>query len=119
MTKEQLIDYLKTYVDCIVDQPFSDGNNSYVARHKSNNKWFALIMERENKIFVNLKCDPLKADFLRQMYKGVIAGYHMNKTHWNTVYLDSDVVDELMYEMISDSFELTAKPARNQKTKIK
>ena len=43
------------------------------------------------------------------MYNGVTAGYHMNKLHWNTVYLMSDVPDEVMYEMVSDSFELTSK----------
>ncbi|NLZ45984.1 MAG: MmcQ/YjbR family DNA-binding protein [Clostridiales bacterium] len=117
MTKNKLIEYLKTYSDCSIDQPFSEDNISFVARHKRNNKWFALIFKHEDRDIVNLKCEPFKADFLRKMYKNITAGYHMNKTHWNTVYLDGDISDELMYVMISDSFELTAKPAQNRKMK--
>ena len=32
----------------------------------------------------------MEADLLRSAYTGVRPGYHMNKTHWNTVYLESE-----------------------------
>ncbi len=35
---------------------------------------------------MNLKCDPDEALFLRDTFAAVIPGYHMNKTHWNTVH---------------------------------
>ena len=60
------------------------------------------------KWFANLKCDPLEADFLRKAFKGVVPAYHMNKVHWNTVYLDSDVPDEEIRRMTLSSFNLTA-----------
>lgn len=109
MTKKQLLEYLETYADCQVDRPFKDDFTTYVARHKSNGKWFALVMDLKDGTAVNLKGVPEKSDFFRKMYNGVTAGYHMNKLHWNTVYLMSDVPDEVMYEMVSDSFELTSK----------
>jgi predicted DNA-binding protein (MmcQ/YjbR family) len=40
---------------------------------------------------INLKCDPEKAVELRERYDSVIPGYHMNKTHWNTVIIDGTV----------------------------
>ncbi len=37
---------------------------------------------------INLKCDPEWAVALRDEYAQIIPGWHMNKTMWNTVYLD-------------------------------
>lgn len=48
---------------------------------------------------INLKCDPQRAETLREEYSQIIPGYHMNKTLWNTVYfegLDSKHVHELI-----------------------
>jgi len=50
-------------------------------RHRANTKSFALIYERDGKLYVNLKCDPFEADFLRQAFEGVIPGWHMKKEH--------------------------------------
>ena len=69
-------------------------------------------MDLDGKDIVNLKCDPMQADFLRGIYKGVVPAYHMNKTHWNTVYLDSDVPDEEIENMTLESFNLTEKPKK-------
>ena len=33
----------------------------------------------------------IEADFLRQIFTDVTPGYHMNKTHWNTIILGGDV----------------------------
>jgi len=53
-----------------------------------------------------MKCDPLKAVELREQYPGIRPGYHMNKKHWNSVYVNQDVPDELIYELIKKSYEL-------------
>jgi predicted DNA-binding protein (MmcQ/YjbR family) len=37
---------------------------------------------------INLKCDPERAVALREEYPQIVPGWHMNKTMWNTVYLD-------------------------------
>jgi predicted DNA-binding protein (MmcQ/YjbR family) len=55
---------------------------------------------------VNLKTDPEKAIDLRETYSGIIPGYHMNKKHWNTVKINTDVPDLLFKQMIDDSYEL-------------
>lgn len=106
MTRSELIEYCLTLPGSVEDYPFED-KNSTVMRHTSNRKWFALIFERDNKLYINLKCDPFQSDILRQTAKAVVPGWHMNKTHWNTVMLDGDVSDDEVCRMIEHSFELT------------
>lgn len=56
---------------------------------------------------INLKCDPDKAEQLREEYEGIIAGWHSNKRHWNTVTMNSsDISDDLVIELINHSYEL-------------
>jgi predicted DNA-binding protein (MmcQ/YjbR family) len=55
---------------------------------------------------VNLKCDPERAVELREQYDAVMPGYHMNKTHWNTVKVDGDVNGRMLQELIDHSYEL-------------
>ena len=68
-------------------------------------KIFALISLDEPD-HANLKCDPEYAVFLREHYDCVKPGFHMNKAHWNTVYFDNTVVDELILTWIDDSYDL-------------
>ena len=55
---------------------------------------------------VNLKCEPERAQDLRESYDGVIPGYHMNKKHWNTVSFDGSIPDHLILEWVDHSYEL-------------
>jgi len=68
-------------------------------------KIFALT-DTEDDFSINLKCDPEKAIELRERYTAVQPGYHMNKKHWNTIYIDGSVNDDLLCEWISHSYEL-------------
>ena len=72
---------------------------------KVMNKMFALT-DIETFDFINLKCDPERASQLRVEYEGIQPGYHMNKQQWNSVYTRSDVSDELIWELIDDSYDL-------------
>ncbi len=112
MTREEYLDYLRNIGGATVDQPFEEDFETYIARHTDNRKWFAAILNIHGRYGVNLKCDPLESDFLRSVYEGVTEGYHMNKTHWNTVYFDSDVPDEELIRMTMNSFSLTEKKKR-------
>jgi len=73
--------------------------------YKVKGKMFALL-GLDEKISLNLKCDPEKAIQLREQFDYVIPGYHMNKTHWNTVILQSNTQMNLLYEWIDDSYQL-------------
>ncbi|MBE9462585.1 MmcQ/YjbR family DNA-binding protein [Dyadobacter subterraneus] len=54
----------------------------------------------------NAKCDPERAEELREKYSDIQPGYHMNKKHWNTVHVNGSIPSELLYSMIKDSYEL-------------
>ena len=69
-------------------------------------KVFALcdIAEFES---VNLKCDPEYALELRERYPASVKpGYHMNKKHWNTIYLDGSISAAEVERMIDNSYDL-------------
>ncbi|MCX6169207.1 MAG: MmcQ/YjbR family DNA-binding protein [Ignavibacteriales bacterium] len=55
---------------------------------------------------INLKCDPEYAVELREKYSAVTAGYHMNKIHWNTIFLDGSIPDKEILSWIDHSYEL-------------
>lgn len=58
---------------------------------------------------LNLKCDPAEALMLRDLFAAVIPGYHMNKTHWNSVMLDGTVPTPEIARMIDRSYGLVVK----------
>ena len=70
---------------------------------------FALVMTDAEPLRMNLKCDPAKAEILRECYPAVLPGYHMNKRHWNTVVLDGSIPGEDLRSMIDESYELVVK----------
>lgn len=72
---------------------------------KVGGKMFALC-DLESFDSVNLKCDPERAVELREQYDAVTPGYHMNKTHWNTVKVDGDINGRMLQELIDHSYEL-------------
>lgn len=55
---------------------------------------------------INLKCDPERAIELREQFVAVQPGYHMNKKHWNTITLFSDLDDQLLKALIDHSYQL-------------
>ena len=68
-------------------------------------KMFGATSLDEPEARVNLKCDPERAVELREQYEGIIPGWHMNKKHWNTVYLEKDVQPDLVRELIDHSYD--------------
>ncbi|NOU96132.1 MmcQ/YjbR family DNA-binding protein [Paenibacillus sp. LMG 31456] len=76
---------------------------------KVASKMFALISERNNFMNISLKCDPFIAESLRQQYSSITPGYHLNKSHWNTVILDGSVSEAEIFKMIDHSYELVFK----------
>lgn len=57
-------------------------------------------------VSINLKCNPERALELRESNPGVQPGWHMNKTHWNTVSTQGEVDDALLKDLIDHSYDL-------------
>ena len=82
--------------------PFGEG----VSVFKVAGKMFALSRLDARPLKVSLKCEPELAHQLRTSYPAVQPGYHLNKRHWNTVTLDGSLPDELVRDMLEDSYDL-------------
>jgi predicted DNA-binding protein (MmcQ/YjbR family) len=54
----------------------------------------------------NVKCDPELAIELRERHSEVKPGYHMNKKMWNTVFMDGNLTNKHLLEMIDNSYDL-------------
>lgn len=58
---------------------------------------------------INLKCDPEVALHLRDLNPAVLPGWHMNKTHWNTIVIDGSVAEDKLKEWIDHSYDMVVK----------
>lgn len=71
-----------------------------------------LIFRIEGKIFLHIrleepvcavKLDPDEGEELREHYDGIRPAYHLNKTHWNDLYLEM-LDDRLVRTLIEKSY---------------
>ena len=63
--------------------------------------------DKEGKEIITLKLEPLLGQFLRNLYEGdIVPGYYMNKVHWNSVYVEGNVPDDVLRDMADKSYEL-------------
>ncbi len=101
MNIEELREYCISIKRSSESLPFIDPS---VLVFKVMDKMFAYIaLNPKDGIFkVNLKCDPEKSIKLRERYHGITAT-DFKTLLWNTVYLESDVPDKLVEELISHS----------------
>ena len=72
-------------------------------------KMFALTSLDTTDFRVNLKCDPEWAIELREQHACIIPGWHMSKTHWNTVVVDGSFNREFFKKLIDHSYDLIVK----------
>ena len=104
-TRTQALEYGLSFPDTYQDAPFRDDNWQLV-RYRGNGKAFLWTYEKDGFINLNVKVDPEKAFFWRDVYPSVIPGYHQNKEHWNTIILDGTVPEEDIRLMIAESYDL-------------
>ncbi len=73
-------------------------------------KMFALISENKGEYsYLNLKCDPVIAENLREQHENVRPGYHMNKKHWNTIIMDGSLPESDVFVWIDHSYDMVVK----------
>ncbi|HSM24911.1 MAG TPA: MmcQ/YjbR family DNA-binding protein [Anaerolineaceae bacterium] len=85
---------------------FPQGPDTLV--YKIMGKPFVYIAWQSDPIIISLRCDPQKAFELRNQYPGVMPGYHMNRTHWNSILLNNNnIPDELFLQWVEDAYYQT------------
>ncbi|WP_194850265.1 MmcQ/YjbR family DNA-binding protein [Nonlabens antarcticus] len=106
MEVDQLQEYCLANKGITEEMPF----DNYTITFKVMGKIFMLLsLERweRGEPAVNVKCDPQKAIELREQYDGdVTSAWHMNKKHWNTIFLNKSVDDPTVFKWIDHSYEL-------------
>jgi predicted DNA-binding protein (MmcQ/YjbR family) len=81
--------------------------NDEVSVFKVGGRMFALCsLDAEPPLQLSVKCDPELAAQLRSAYPAITAGYHLNKRHWNTIILDGSLPDEMVTDLLGDSYDL-------------
>ncbi|WP_373001286.1 MmcQ/YjbR family DNA-binding protein [Sulfurimonas sp.] len=102
MTLEKLEKLLISKNASTKEFPFDDKTMVF----KVMNKMFALVSIEESPLRINLKSLPQDAVGYRDIYECVTPGYHMNKKHWNSVILDGTMKDDVLKQMIYESYDL-------------
>lgn len=104
-TRQEALEYGLSFPDTYQQAPFRDPNWQLV-RVKGSRKVFLWTYERDGYVNLNVKVNPEWRDFFRNAYDSVIPGWHQNKEHWNTIILDGSVPDEVIRQMIAESYDL-------------
>jgi len=86
-----------------VTEEFPFGETTLV--FKVMGKMFALT-NLDGEFSINLKCNPDLAIELRERYSSVLPGYHMNKSHWNTIQIDGTIPVKLIYDWTDHSYDI-------------
>ncbi len=75
---------------------------------KVGGKMFLLVgLDQVDELCFNVKADPESAVTLREQYVNTVyPGFHMNKKHWNTVYANRELADDVLCRLIDDSYQL-------------
>jgi len=96
----------------VEDFPFGPEHSVF----KVGGKIFAISALDRTPLEVSVKSEPELALQLRAGYAAIRPGYHLNKRHWNTVTLDGSLPDELVRDLIEDSYDLvvSALPKRTR-----
>lgn len=68
-------------------------------------KWFCFV-NIETFDFCNIKCPPNQIEELQDRYDGVKPAYHMNKKHWISVYFNNDVSDNIIQDLVKQSYDM-------------
>jgi predicted DNA-binding protein (MmcQ/YjbR family) len=88
----------------MTEEGFPFGEDTLV--FKVGGKIYAITGLDNDDFRVNLKCNPQYAVELRDRHPQVIPGWHMNKKHWNTVYFEDGLPDDLLRSLIDHSYDL-------------
>lgn len=125
MDAAQLRDTCLTFPGAYEDFPFGPEMSVFKVRAavsggtRQEAKIFAISGLEPAALSVSLKCDPVLAVQLRAAHPEIVGAYHLNKRHWNGVRLDGGLPDDMVRDMIEDSYDLVvASLSRKQQEQL-
>jgi predicted DNA-binding protein (MmcQ/YjbR family) len=76
-------------------------------RYSVRGKMFALAgNDGEGRPVISMKHTPEQGEKLRDKYNDIVPGYYLNKTHWSSVFLNGNVPEAVLKQMLDASYEL-------------
>ncbi|HSH55864.1 MAG TPA: MmcQ/YjbR family DNA-binding protein [Candidatus Limnocylindrales bacterium] len=111
MDHKTVEDYILSMPNAVRDYPFGEDVAVYRIGDPATDtesKMFALIAEGSDPVRLSLKCDPQLSTVLREKYETVMAGYHLNKKHWNTIILSGQLEWPEVQDLIRHSYNLVS-----------
>jgi predicted DNA-binding protein (MmcQ/YjbR family) len=102
MGPAELRDHCLSFTGAEETFPFGPATSVF----KVGGKMFALSQLGAESLRVSVKCEPGLAEVLRGAHPAVLPGYHLNKRHWNTVIVDGSLPDDMIRDMVEDSYDL-------------
>ena len=91
-----------------LSEPFGDG----CLVHKVVDKVFMLSLYLNGHAIINLKVKPEHGAMLRDFYPYIRAGWHMNKQHWISIFADDNLDEQLVQDLVLNSYELVVAKLR-------
>jgi predicted DNA-binding protein (MmcQ/YjbR family) len=76
-------------------------------RYTVEDKMFAMVgNDAEGAPIISVKLNPEYGCELRERFTDIVPGYYLNKTHWNSMYLNGNVPEKILKKMLDQSYEL-------------
>lgn len=123
MTRQELLDWVKEEFGTEPEYQWIKYPNYAVLRN-TDSKWYGIIMDVPKNKFgidsndsvdvLDVKADMMLIDLLINQ-PGFYRAYHMNKTHWISVFLDGTADDVIIKNLLADSYEKTRKKNKDRK----
>jgi len=115
MNIEELREYCLSLKGVSEEFPFGES----VLVFKVVGKMFCLT-DLETNFSIAVKNDPERNLELREEYPAIKPGYHMNKKHWNTIDIDGTISDDMVKNLIDESYDLVVmKLTKKEQTELK
>ena len=85
-------------------------------RYFLGGKMFAMMASnKEGRPIFTMKLEPPYGELLRKQYPAdIVPGYYMNKAHWNSLHLEGTVPNEVVEEMLRESYQTMLKALPKQ-----
>jgi predicted DNA-binding protein (MmcQ/YjbR family) len=115
MNGEQIRDFVINWPGVSEHFPFDE----HTLVFKVAGKMFLLVALDEKPLRANLKGLPEQNLLWREEFpEDILPGYHMSKTHWNTVLMEGNLSTKFLKEMIKKSYEIVIEglPKKTQQT---
>lgn len=97
--------YALTLPEVEESMPFGDD----VLAFKVAGKIFLLLWLGGSPERIALKCDPDRAIELRDRHPEIVPAWHLNKRHWNDIYLNGDLPSAQIRHEVLHAWEMTVR----------